>query len=58
MPLVTERLTLAQYLIALRRAQGFEIAQASPALVAGKNVMEEIRLLQNKMVAEIGRAHV
>ena len=52
MPLVTERLTVAQYLIALRRAQGFEAVQNSPALGVGKNVMEEIRLLQNKMVAE------
>ena len=52
MPLVTERLTVAQYLIALRRAQGFEAAQTSPLLGKGKNVMGEIRLLQNKMVAE------
>ena len=50
--LVTERLAIANELIALRRTQGFKAIQTSAALGRGQAVLEQIRLLQHKIVAE------
>lgn len=51
-PLVRERLVIANELIALRRTQGFKAIQTSAALDRGQAVLEQIRLLQHKIVAE------
>ena len=51
-PLVTERLAIAHELILLRQSQGFKAAQKSVALGRDQAVLDQIRLLQRKMVAE------
>ncbi len=50
--LIIQRLAIAQELIALRQDRGFKATQSSFALRKGKIVMDQIRLLQNEIMAE------